>query len=272
MKFNALVAVLFASFTLIACQGPSSQPNMMPNRTAGEVIRQQDFVDDVPVDLTKGYEGINLQLLEPQFFSPGRIKLQGRDAKELFDVIDMRPFYEGEKEKFTESWIKEGNHVTCREHLLKSGGKSWECEIGIDYVAGTLAGYVSGKVSTEHFYHIFNNPHDDAAGVTVTKLYRGMNLTLAPADAEGYKAGMILLLNQDANALYNAMTNIQEANLEDGSGTFVKDSGTIRCTKEKKDSKATGSKVTYSCRILIDYDYGDVFPSNKAINPAITEI
>ena len=271
MKFNFLnCAVLALSLAAVACSAPSDQPNLLPDRGGGPVERVQTFVDDTPIETTEAYEGPNLKLYAPQWASPGMISLTGTDARVLYATLQTRPQeFQGDGKTYSKGSNKIANHMKCFERVAMDGTTvTHRCILGIDYVAGTVAGFGNNLTNTSTFHGLFN-PHAEEAGRPVVKPYRGLNLSLAPKDGNNVAAGSITLLGEDARRLFYAMSAVKE---NDVAGSKVKDSSAVKCAKAPKASSTTGSKVTFTCQILFSYAWGEVLNSSASVDPAVVEL
>lgn len=268
MKCNFLnCAVLALSLAIVACSPPSDQPSLTPDRGDGSVQRVQTFVDDTPIETTEAYEGPNLKLYAPQWTSPGMISLTGTDARVLFATLQTRPQeVKGDGKTYSKGSNKVANQMKCFERIAMDGTTATHrCILGIDYVAGTVAGFGNNLTNTSTFHGLFN-PHAEDAGRPVVKAYRGSNLSLAPKDGNGVAAGSITLLGEDARRLFYAMSVVKE---NDVAGSKVKDSGAVKCVKA---SSTKDSKVTFACQILFSYAWGEVINSSASVDPAVAEL
>jgi hypothetical protein len=220
------------------------------------------------IEKTEDYQSQNLTINAAQ--SNGAITIHGTDAGVLYRAMQINAYeVAGDGKTFEKGFNKDGYQMECFERRpIGHGTTEYTCQVGLDIVNGSVAGW-GNSADTTHWYSIFNNPWSAAAGKPITQLYRGENLTIAPVSKDGTLQASIALLNEDAHQLYYAMKNVAE---KDQAGVLVKDSGTVKCMKEKKSAKSAKSDVAYSCLILVDYANGNLLNTQVQVVQELVQL
>jgi hypothetical protein len=199
-----------------------------------------------PFSLEKNYLGNNLLLLYPNHENWGSVKIEGQDAKKLFETLQLKVSKTGGNLVWNPSRVKRGSHISCYEESMISSPEKLEyrCSFYIEYRAGSV---IENNVQVKM----------DKTVPELTQTYSGDSLMLIAHHPA--KWGFLKLKGMDAKALFFTMS--VEPTTTEGNLNYLpskkKEGRDITCWATS--ATATPDKVEHACDIFINYSTGVVY-------------